>query len=61
MLVQLDDIAGDSEQANLPGTTDGHPNWRRRLASTLDELCAAPELARLAALVNYWRAGAAPE
>ena len=23
---------GEAEQANLPGTTDAHPNWRRRLS-----------------------------
>ena len=32
MLVQIEDVAGEAEQANLPGTTDSHPNWRRRLA-----------------------------
>ena len=31
MLVQIEDLAGETEQANLPGTTDAHPNWRRRL------------------------------
>ena len=32
MLVQLEDVVGEEEQANLPGTTDAHPNWRRRMA-----------------------------
>ena len=36
--VQLEDIAGEVEQANLPGTLDEHPNWRRRLGATLDEV-----------------------
>ncbi len=30
-LVPLEDIEGDVEQPNLPGTIDEHPNWRRRL------------------------------
>jgi 4-alpha-glucanotransferase len=30
-LFPLEDIAGALEQPNLPGTTDEHPNWRRRL------------------------------
>ncbi len=51
MLVQLEDVAGEVEQANLPGTTDAHPNWRRRLSVRLDELLASPEMARTAALV----------
>ena len=27
--VQLEDLIGMAEQANLPGTIDEHPNWRR--------------------------------
>jgi 4-alpha-glucanotransferase len=27
----IEDIAGEWEQPNLPGTTSEHPNWRRRL------------------------------
>jgi 4-alpha-glucanotransferase len=51
MLVQIEDVAGEAEQANLPGTTDGHPNWRRRLTARLDDLLDGPEMARIAALV----------
>ncbi len=51
MLVQLEDVAGECEQANLPGTTDSHPNWRRRLHARLDDLLAGPEMVRIAALV----------
>jgi 4-alpha-glucanotransferase len=29
-LLPLEDILGQEEQPNLPGTTDQHPNWRRR-------------------------------
>ena len=36
MLVQMEDVLGMREQANLPGTTDLHPNWRRRLTLTLE-------------------------
>ena len=61
MLVQIEDVTGEGEQANLPGTTDLHPNWRRRLASTLEDFCAGPELARIAALVTTARHRAAPE
>jgi 4-alpha-glucanotransferase len=55
MLVQLEDVTGESEQANLPGTDDAHPNWRRRLARTLEEIAAGPELPRLASLVAQAR------
>jgi 4-alpha-glucanotransferase len=59
MLVQLEDVAGEEEQANLPGTSDAHPNWRRRLAARLEDLLAGPELRRVAALVNEARKRAA--
>jgi 4-alpha-glucanotransferase len=52
MLVQLEDVTGESEQANLPGTTDAHPNWRRRLGRTLEQIAGGPELPRLARLVS---------
>jgi 4-alpha-glucanotransferase len=61
MLVQLDDVTGESEQANLPGTTDGHPNWRRRLSLRLEDILAGPELRRLAGSVSAARRQARPE
>jgi len=61
MLVQIEDVAGEAEQANLPGTTEAHPNWRRRLSSPLEELLGGPELARLAELVTVARKAAARE
>jgi 4-alpha-glucanotransferase len=60
-LVQIEDVAGEAEQANLPGTTEAHPNWRRRLPSPLEDLLAGPEMARIAALVTAARGQAAPE
>ena len=36
MVVQLEDLAGAADQANLPGTTDQHPNWRRKLPLELE-------------------------
>ncbi len=38
--VALEDLTGNPEQVNIPGTTDEHPNWRRRSACTLEELPA---------------------
>ena len=31
MVVQMEDVLEIAEQANLPGTVDQHPNWRRKL------------------------------
>jgi (1->4)-alpha-D-glucan 1-alpha-D-glucosylmutase len=35
-LLQAEDMLGELEQANLPGTTDQHPNWRRKLSLNLE-------------------------
>ena len=36
--IQLEDLVGMEEQANLPGTVDEHPNWRRKLSVSLEDL-----------------------
>ncbi|MGC5698631.1 4-alpha-glucanotransferase [Pseudomonas sp. NFXW11] len=52
VLLPLEDALGIDEQANLPGTQAGHPNWRRRLAAAskhlLDDSDAARRLEQLA-------------
>lgn len=55
MLLQIEDVVGEIEQANLPGTIDAHPNWRRRLRQSLEEVIAGGELRRLAALIEQER------
>ncbi|HTQ77778.1 MAG TPA: 4-alpha-glucanotransferase [Burkholderiales bacterium] len=57
-LLQLEDLLGLVEQANLPGTVEQHPNWRRRLpADWLRRLQSEP-LRRLAARIGALRRGA---
>ncbi|MCE4222353.1 malto-oligosyltrehalose synthase [Methylobacterium sp. C25] len=48
--VQYEDVVSELAQANVPGSTEGHPNWRRKLDRTLEAI-AAPggPLAKLAA------------
>jgi len=55
MLVQLEDVVGEGEQANLPGTIDAHPNWRRRIALQLEAIVDGPDLQRIAALTRAGR------
>jgi 4-alpha-glucanotransferase len=55
MLVQLEDVLSEREQANLPGTTDAHPNWRRRLSRTVEDIVSGAELRRIAGLVEEAR------
>ncbi|MFL6587502.1 MAG: 4-alpha-glucanotransferase [Luteimonas sp.] len=48
-LLPAEDALGLMEQPNLPGTVDGHPNWRRRLpaeAGALDARLTAFDRAR---------------
>jgi 4-alpha-glucanotransferase len=48
VLAALEDVVGESAQANLPGTVDTHPNWSRKLALSLEELRQDPRPSRLA-------------
>jgi 4-alpha-glucanotransferase len=41
-LAQLDDLAGEAHQTNLPGSTTQYPNWRRRQVRTIDDLFTDP-------------------
>ncbi len=57
-LIPVEDALGLPEQPNLPGTTDQHPNWRRRLPGPAATLLDAPPVrGRLAALAQARRAG----
>ncbi|QIB08458.1 4-alpha-glucanotransferase [Pseudomonas fluorescens] len=46
VLLPLEDALGIEEQANLPGTIDTHPNWRRRLTQQSQALLDDPDAAR---------------
>ncbi|NIF26610.1 4-alpha-glucanotransferase [Pantoea sp. Tr-811] len=46
VLIPLEDLLGSDEQPNLPGTTSGHPNWRRRFATPVRELLDDEHAAR---------------
>ncbi|MDX9873745.1 MAG: 4-alpha-glucanotransferase [Spongiibacteraceae bacterium] len=54
-IVPLEDIAGLEEQPNLPGTTDQHPNWRRRLPAPTAELLQQPACERRLELLQRVR------
>ncbi|HYP67063.1 MAG TPA: 4-alpha-glucanotransferase [Thiobacillaceae bacterium] len=51
-LVQAEDLLGEREQANLPGTTTQYPSWQRKLSLNLEnweERAAISELAQAVA------------
>ncbi len=55
MMVQPEDWLGVVDQSNLPGTTDAHPNWRRRLPLDVEALSSDAATARLAGVLGALR------
>jgi (1->4)-alpha-D-glucan 1-alpha-D-glucosylmutase len=47
-IVQLEDTLLVRDQANLPGTIDQHPNWRRKLPEPIESAFDSPRFAALA-------------
>jgi 4-alpha-glucanotransferase len=43
-ILPLEDVLGLPEQPNLPGTVEGHPNWRRRLPGEAGALLDDPRV-----------------
>jgi len=57
VIVDLEELMGESEPQNRPGTSDG--NWRQRAALTLEEIRAAPWINGELDRINQLRRGAA--
>lgn len=51
LIVQPEDVLGVTEQSNLPGTILEHPNWRRKLPLSLEEMARDPRILDLAMLL----------
>ena len=45
-LAALEDLLGLTEQPNLPGTVEQHPNWRRRMPVSVAALFANDDVQR---------------
>ena len=43
--LQIDDLTDERTPVNVPTTSAEHPNWRRRLSQTLEQLAESPRLA----------------
>ena len=59
VLLPVEDALGVQEQANLPGTIDSHPNWRRRLPGDAASLLDNEDAARRLELLSQSRLQAA--
>lgn len=52
MLIQADDLAGETDPLNLPGTDREWPNWRRRVSTPVETLGQTPLARRIIARVK---------
>ena len=48
-------VTEERDQVNLPGTTNQHPNWRRKQSVSLEELSTNPRVRALAHVLNSAR------
>jgi 4-alpha-glucanotransferase len=55
VMVQLDDVVGETTPVNVPGTDREHPNWRRKLRDDVDAVVADGRLERLAKIMRELR------
>jgi len=54
-MIQLDDVTHEAAPVNVPTTSTEHPNWRRRLSSTLEEIATEPAFLELTRRLNETR------
>jgi (1->4)-alpha-D-glucan 1-alpha-D-glucosylmutase len=57
MVVQMEDALGVAEQANLPGTVEQHPNWRRKLPVPVEGWNQDPRFKRVTRALAAIRGG----
>jgi glycogen operon protein len=55
VLAQIEDLAGEREGVNMPGTSLERPNWRRRLPQTLSELWSSDRCVAILAAMREAR------
>ncbi len=55
VIIPMEDLIGEREQPNLPGTIDEHPNWRRRLPEPIDALLRRADVAKRIDSLNQER------
>ncbi|WP_028347100.1 4-alpha-glucanotransferase [Bradyrhizobium murdochi] len=52
LAVSLEDLLGVVDQPNIPGTVNEHPNWRRRLPVSIEEMTSTIDIAALKAATH---------
>jgi 4-alpha-glucanotransferase len=56
-LAQLDDLSGEKDPINVPGTVDLYPNWRRKLHHALDDPALKAQIDMLESLCRMQARG----
>ncbi|HEV2691162.1 MAG TPA: 4-alpha-glucanotransferase, partial [Bryobacteraceae bacterium] len=54
MLLNQEDLLKETEQQNLPGSTEQYPNWRRKTKCTVEELWGSPEVQAFTQMFRSW-------
>jgi 4-alpha-glucanotransferase len=52
-VVAIEDVLGEVEGINVPGTVDEHPNWRRKRSLPLETLTNDGRLLRIGAIMTF--------
>jgi 4-alpha-glucanotransferase len=55
VLANLEDLLGETDQTNVPGTVESHANWSRKIALPLERLRDDPRLHRTASALRALR------
>ena len=55
LMIQPQDLLGEMEQMNLPGTTSEHPNWRRRHSLEIEQWSEDPDIVALMEILRSER------
>ena len=55
MIVQLEDMLGQVQQVNLPGTIDAYPNWRQKIPLNVEDWRSHADMQRIAEAVERER------
>jgi 4-alpha-glucanotransferase len=54
VVLNQEDLFLEMNQQNLPGTIDQHPNWKRKMRYSLEDLVRNPEARELASRYREW-------
>jgi 4-alpha-glucanotransferase len=55
LAVRLEDLAGEREPVNVPGTSNEYPNWRRKLGLSLDRIFDSERFSRIVEAIRAQR------